>query len=101
MAAIKQEGAYRAAYVNDAWRVIGPNGSPTDEVYLTMQKAASTAGVRNSQARRDAHKTQRPCLCCGQGFKSEGAHNRMCDDCRRRAQAMDTPFNVAPIRRHR
>jgi len=22
------------------------------------------------------------CLCCGESFQSEGAHNRMCDECR-------------------
>jgi hypothetical protein len=26
---------------------------------------------------------ERPCLCCQELFLSEGAHNRMCDDCRK------------------
>lgn len=24
----------------------------------------------------------RPCICCGAHFKSQGAHHRMCNDCR-------------------
>lgn len=24
----------------------------------------------------------RPCMCCGTGFRSQGAHNRLCDPCR-------------------
>lgn len=32
---------------------------------------------------------RRPCLCCGSVFLSEGAHNRMCDPCRRRAASGD------------
>ena len=32
---------------------------------------------------RKARQQPRPCLCCGQTFPSEGAHNRMCTDCRR------------------
>lgn len=27
---------------------------------------------------------KRPCLCCGQAFASQGAHNRLCVTCRRK-----------------
>jgi hypothetical protein len=29
-----------------------------------------------------AARPQRPCLCCGTTFASEGPHNRLCDPCR-------------------
>lgn len=35
---------------------------------------------RRNQSR--AAKTQRPCLCCGHPFASEGAHNRVCGPCK-------------------
>lgn len=34
--------------------------------------------------------TERPCLTCGKRFLSEGPHNRMCRDCRRRGD----PFSA-------
>lgn len=30
----------------------------------------------------------RPCMCCQANFESEGAHNRMCDKCRRKDGGM-------------
>lgn len=38
---------------------------------------------------REARLKARPCLCCGATFASEGAHHRMCDDCRRQPSAPD------------
>lgn len=35
----------------------------------------------NLERRDRAH--PRPCLCCQREFRSEGAHNRLCDTCRR------------------
>lgn len=35
---------------------------------------------RGNQSR--ATKTQRPCLCCGNPFDSDGKHNRVCDPCK-------------------
>lgn len=49
---------------------------------------------------RDYHKTprsermasvrfkERKCMTCGSPFPSEGAHNRMCDPCRKMSHAM-------------
>lgn len=31
-----------------------------------------------------AHKQQRPCMCCGKRFTSDGPHNRLCGSCRTR-----------------
>lgn len=33
---------------------------------------------------KEIEKARRPCLCCGRIFLSQGAHNRLCDQCRRR-----------------
>lgn len=35
-------------------------------------------------ASSDVQTTPRPCMCCGQKFGSEGKHNRLCGNCRRR-----------------
>lgn len=43
---------------------------------------ASATGAM-TRARRAASRTVRPCLCCTKEFSSEGAHNRLCDTCRR------------------
>lgn len=66
---------------SDVFEVVGlPDASPT---FRTREKAemylAEQAGAL--PARRQPQ--ERPCLCCGGAFLSAGAHNRLCDDCRR------------------
>ena len=43
------------------------------------------------QAEHDARMKRgpRPCMACGDTFKSEGIHNRLCDACRQRGMAPD------------
>lgn len=53
---------------------------------LSSRMLAESALERIERARRV--KT-RSCLTCGQEFRSEGPHNRMCDGCRRTAGGMD------------
>ena len=59
----------------------------------TLTKIAATAGVRPETVRRWRDRTsstkfegkfdkERKCLTCQELFWSEGAHNRMCTDCR-------------------
>jgi hypothetical protein len=38
---------------------------------------------RRSKPRKPRNVANRPCLCCGKQFASEGAHNRLCYVCRR------------------
>jgi len=42
--------------------------------------------------------TQRPCMCCGKPFLSEGAHNRLCQGCRRLGSS---PYDTPAIVRYR
>jgi DNA-directed RNA polymerase specialized sigma24 family protein len=42
-------------------------------------------------------KTLRSCLCCRRHFLSEGAHNRMCDTCRRRSDSQRNPYDPTYI----
>ncbi len=51
-------------------------GRATDEVAEFL--AANKRG-----AVKPTQKTERKCLGCGRKFMSDGAHNRMCDSCRR------------------
>lgn len=37
---------------------------------------------------RAARKRERPCMCCGTAFDSEGPHNRMCGTCRTKTGGM-------------
>lgn len=43
---------------------------------------ASATGAM-TRAIRDSGLKTRPCLCCRKDFRSEGAHNRLCEYCRR------------------
>lgn len=48
-------------------------------------RADSGGGVDAGKGKRRtgrAAKTQRPCLCCGNPFDSDGKHNRVCDPCK-------------------
>lgn len=46
-------------------------------------------------ARRRASRVMRPCMCCRRPFQSEGAHNRLCDPCRRKGSDI-SPFTPDP-----
>jgi hypothetical protein len=41
----------------------------------------------------------RPCMCCTEVFPSEGAHNRLCDSCRRKDDALGASCSVQITRR--
>ena len=50
-----------------------------------LKVKAHAVGVYRSQrfvAMKSRTKTTRPCLCCGEPFKSEGIHNRLCRECK-------------------
>lgn len=56
---------------------IGPDGERRGR--YSSRELAEQAAVRDWQ-RRNAK--ERACLTCGDLFKSEGPHNRMCQPCR-------------------
>ena len=61
-----------------AWRACADGAAAGLPPGLSAAPAADirATGVRSPSPRR------RPCLTCGQAFRSAGPHNRMCDACR-------------------
>lgn len=51
-----------------------------DRITVAPRKRPSEAGWKKKPQPMIAG--NRPCLCCGHVFRSEGAHNRMCNPCR-------------------
>lgn len=62
--------------------------------YSGMALADERCQRMNLEAARELRLLRRACLCCGAGFMSEGAHNRLCDRCRRRGQDYDPAMMV-------
>lgn len=58
---------------------------------LSKSAIANRLKANIAKPRRHAAQQQRACLCCGKAFLSEGAHNRLCDACRRLS---GNPFDV-------
>ena len=56
---------------------------------LSSRYLAESALERILKDRRAARHRIRPCLCCGQRFRSEGPHNRLCAHCRAREGGLD------------
>ena len=48
-----------------------------------MASAWVQAGRTGRRQRKQPPAQRRACLCCGRTFRSQGAHNRLCDNCRR------------------
>lgn len=59
------------------------SGEYTDPALAEMRRASL-----QDAADRQARSRQRACLCCGNIFRSEGAHNRLCDTCRKMSMQM-------------
>lgn len=62
-------------------RVFAPNGRTIGDSG-TWYEAAGLADRHEKNARS----RERPCICCGETFRSEGPHNRMCYRCRSSAE---------------
>ncbi len=62
-----------ALFADDGTRVSG--------FYRTVEQAreSRTALIRTRVAK--ARPVERPCLCCGHRFMSQGIHNRLCEVC--------------------
>lgn len=97
------EPAYFAEYngAKRVWQIIGPNGAALSGSYTSEKYARSLARQKNGVAVK-AKKPERPCLCCGEPFPSEGIHNRLCNRCRNRPEADMSPYGIGmPSRRRR
>ncbi len=67
--AVKKKGGTWAVF--DGEHVVSGGYANRDRAMTRLEAIAEARRYRT-----------RPCLTCGQSFKSEGAHNRMCNGCR-------------------
>lgn len=66
-----------------AWAVTNPMG----EVTRFRQVAERRRDELQREDDRKHKRGERPCMCCGSVFLSQGIHNRLCPHCRIRATA--------------
>lgn len=85
----KTRPAYEVRRFGKGWALFR-DGVRVSGVHGDYHRACDVAARRSSKDRR----TWRPCLCCGDRFPSEGAHNRLCDRCRKSGDA-DVDYRVA------
>lgn len=72
---------------NGAFEALGlPATSP---VFPTRAAAEVWLRAEMSKMPRARQPQVRPCMCCQREFNSDGAHNRLCDPCRRRGLDLD------------
>lgn len=62
-----------------SYMVAGPDGTKVGGPYYNHDQAENA----REEFERRAKIKERPCMTCGDLFMSEGAHNRMCDPCRK------------------
>ncbi len=71
------------------YAVVNADGYPVTGFFSTKDRAKGRLDKLQAEADQKAKRGPRPCMCCGEVFKSEGIHNRMCDCCRHRDVAPD------------
>lgn len=84
----KRIGARVERYDSKSFCIVGwplPEPAP-----LFPTRAKAEAWLTEQLSRLDPRRVprDRPCLCCGRPFLSEGAHNRLCASCRVRGNAL-------------
>lgn len=81
---------YRCEYMTGlGYVVFGPDGAlvPGSQTRCKMQAERHRAELQRADDRAKK-RGPRPCMCCERLFSSDGIHNRLCDDCRRRSEGM-------------
>lgn len=71
------------------YAIVGPDGRRVSGFYSDRDKAQERLAAMRAEDDARAKRGPRPCMCCGETFRSEGIHNRLCDSCRRREVAPD------------
>ena len=70
------------ALVTGWWPLMTRDGKPYRE-YEGPEPEIKATTIRNvKKPIAEAATVERKCMCCGIGFRSEGAHNRLCMVCR-------------------
>jgi len=62
-------------------------GKPSLKTYFAIRKFFEKRGEVRRVIEGDGY-TVRACMTCGNDFKSEGPHNRMCSHCRQKREGM-------------
>ena len=75
--------AYKVRFMASGLCIVVDDGGR--EVLRTHDRteAQNRAQAENAAALERAKVRVRPCMCCSKPFPSEGAHNRLCNTCRR------------------
>lgn len=76
---------YRLDRMGGVWRIIDPQGQVLSTPYNSQAEAQERRDSLQREADQRAKRGLRPCMCCRQPFESEGIHNRLCGQCRERA----------------
>lgn len=79
--------------------VFGPDGERVAGPYPAKNRALAECREFQADADAKAKRGQRKCLCCAQGFQSEGPHHRMCATCRLRGDNTVSYSFINPRRR--
>lgn len=64
------------------WAVFDETGAAVSAVCRGRDIALTQRDRLQCEADRRAQSRQRPCMCCGASFLSEGVQNRLCGGCR-------------------
>lgn len=67
-----------------SWQVTDATGAQHGQTYRHNHDAFEFA----KRLEKADQICARFCLCCRKDFQSEGAHNRMCIDCRKKSEGM-------------
>lgn len=77
--------------------VVDPDGKRVS-IYDSLGRIQDLCAAKQRAADLAKKRVDRPCLCCGETFASEGIHNRMCNPCRSMASNDEaTPFSFGAI----
>lgn len=71
--------------------VYDPDGKRVGDFYKDAIQARASCAHKQRAADEAAKRIERPCMCCRAVFKSEGIHNRLCNACKGRSDALGDP----------
>lgn len=80
-------GQYRVKRVAGGYCVIDPDGEQVTAPISCKSHVEDSCAAHQRRHDRANRGRKRPCMCCRQEFMSEGNHNRLCDECRRKPSA--------------
>lgn len=73
----------------NGFTIYDPDGKQVGTPLRNRAEAVAMKSKLQIEANAKARRGSRPCLCCGQTFKSDGIGNRLCLDCKRGSNSDD------------